>query len=104
MRFAGHQVDMVSSRPIPGTMNGDDNDNEGEPGATISKVNINARTQYAVKTNLVLINAGTNDSTQGVAKALELLEGQPTPARRLSSLTPMMDFSPLMTSSIRYTP
>ncbi|KAL2785319.1 SGNH hydrolase-type esterase domain-containing protein [Aspergillus keveii] len=68
MRFAGHEVDMVGSRRIPGTMN--DDDNEGWPGHTVSRVNDEVRTQYEVKPNLVLINAGTNDCIQNEQEAV----------------------------------
>jgi lysophospholipase L1-like esterase len=68
MRFAGHEVDMVGSRRISGTMN--DDDNEGWPGHTVSRVNDEVRTQYEVKPNLVLINAGTNDCIQNEEEAV----------------------------------
>ena len=74
---AGNPVNMVGSRQA-GTMR--DNDVEGWPGYRIEQVRAKANAAGGVgrwKPNVVLINAGTNDATQGwnVSTAGERMEG-----------------------------
>ncbi|KAL4923744.1 SGNH/GDSL hydrolase family protein [Aspergillus undulatus] len=75
MTSAGHEVNMIGSRH-GGTMK--DNENEGWPGFTITQVHDKAKTQYPVRPNLVLINAGTNDCNRNqqdaIAKGAQRME------------------------------
>ncbi|KAL4964423.1 SGNH/GDSL hydrolase family protein [Aspergillus stella-maris] len=68
MISAGFQVNMVGSRH-GGKM--EDNENEGWPGYTIARVHEKAISQYPVKPNLVLINAGTNDCNKNEKEAID---------------------------------
>lgn len=74
---AGNPVNMVGSRQA-GTMR--DNDVEGWPGYRIEQVRQKANAAGGVgrwRPNVVLVNAGTNDATQGwnVSTAGERMEG-----------------------------
>lgn len=61
--YHGNAVNMVGSRRA-GTMR--DSDVEGWPGFRIAEVHAKARASVpAWKPNVVLVNAGTNDATQG---------------------------------------
>ncbi|KAK2861454.1 hypothetical protein FQN49_004184 [Arthroderma sp. PD_2] len=99
MRAAGYRVNMVGSKR-DGTMW--DNDNEGWPGFVIDEVRDKAKSQYKVKPNLILVNAGTNDCRRFTdyrrqparleALLEDLFENIPEVTVLLSGLLPNKDY------------